>query len=349
MGRQWWRKFMFCSGLRKRRGGLQVTLESDRLRVFTGTSNPELVHEICGHIGIPCGDIELNHFADGEISVQIKENVRGADVFLVQSTSNPTNENLMELLVMIDAARRASAKKITAVLPYFGYARQDRKDKPRVAITAKLVANLIVTAGADRVLTLDLHAGQIQGFFDIPVDHLYAIPVFIKYLRSLNLEDVVVVSPDPGGGKRARAYGKLLGAPIAFIDKRRPKANVAEALHVIGEVEGRHAIIVDDLVDTGGTLAAAATALLKEGALSVYACCTHGVLSGTAAERLCDSDLKELVITNTIKLGDKACEKFKVMSVSKLLADAIVSIHEETSVGRLFLDLRQQEKPIVDY
>ena len=317
--------------------------EKDRLRIFSGSANPELTEMICDYIGTAPANINISLFSDGEVSVQILENVRGADVFIVQSTCCPVNEHLMELLIMIDAAKRASAKRITAVLPYFGYARQDRKDRPRVPITAKLVANLIVKAGADRVLTLDLHAGQIQGFFDIPVDHLYAIPSFMSYLRSLGLENIVAVSPDTGSVKRARAYGKQLGAPIAIIDKRRPSAGVAEALHVVGEVEGKHAIITDDLVDTGGSLIAAVRALLKAGAIDVYACCTHPVLSGEASERLCASPLKQLVVTDTIPLGEKKRDKIHVQSVAGLLAEAIKSIHEETSVGCLFMDL--QDRP----
>lgn len=314
--------------------------KQERLRIFSGSSNPKLTQGICDHVGIQPSKVKITRFSDGEISIQIMENVRGADVFIVQSISTPPDMHLMELLIMIDAAKRASAKRITAVLPYFGYARQDRKDRPRVPITAKLVANLITTSGADRALALDLHAGQIQGFFDIPVDHLFAAPVFVDYLRSLNFtEGTVIVSPDTGSVKRARAYGKMIGAPIAIIDKRRPKANMAEALHIVGDVKDKHAVITDDLVDTGGTLAAAAGALLKAGALDVYACCTHAVLSGEAPRKLRESPLKKLVVTDTIPLAEKECDKFQANSVASLLGEAIISIHEETSVGRLFLDL----------
>jgi len=322
----------------------QYSRAKNNLQILGGNAHPVLTQSICDYIGIPQAEVQVTSFADGETSVQILENVRGTDVFIVQPTCSPTNRNLMELLIMIDAARRASAKRITAVLPYFGYARQDRKDRPRVPITAKLVANLIDVAGADRVLSIDLHTGQLQGFFDIPVDHIFAAPVFNDYLRSLDFdsEKLVVISPDPGGGKRARAYGKLLNAPIAFIDKRRPKPNVSEALNVVGDVKGKHAIITDDLADTGGTLAASAVALMNAGAVDVYACCTHAVLSGQAVEKICKSPLKQLVVTDTIPLGEKACERFQVKSVASLLGEAIKSIHEETSVGRLFIDFQDK-------
>lgn len=324
------------------------TCARNALQILGGNAHPALTESICQHVGIAPTKANVIQFADGETSVQILENVRGADLFIVQPTCFPTNNNLMELLIMIDAVRRASAKRITAVMPYFGYARQDRKDRPRVPITAKLVANLITTAGADRVLTIDMHTGQIQGFFDIPVDHIFAAPVFVQFLRSLgfNSTDLVVVSPDTGSVKRARAYAKNFDAPIAIIDKRRPKPNVAEAMHVVGDVRGKHAIITDDLVDTGGTLAAAAEALMESGAIDVYACCTHAVLSGKAVEKLTNSPMCQMVVTDTIPLGDKTSPKLQVKTVAPLLGEAIKSIHEETSVGRLFLDM--QEKSVGD-
>ncbi len=309
------------------------------MKIFSGNSNRDLTEEICRYLKVPLGDAYLGRFSDGEIQFQILENVRGADVFVVQSTCPPVDSNLMELLIMLDAFRRASAQRITAVIPYFGYARQDRKDKPRVPISAKLVADLLTTAGASRVLTMDLHAGQIQGFFNIPVDHLFAAPMLIEYFRKKAIPDLVVVSPDAGGAERARAYAKRLNAELAIIDKRREHANVAEVLHVIGDVKGRTALIVDDMIDTAGTLTEAAEALLREGAREVYACCTHPVFSGPALERIERAPLKEVVVTNTIPLSPRGRElpKITCLSVAPLLGEAIRSIHEETSVSRLFI------------
>ncbi len=314
-------------------------MQQDRLKVFTGNSNPELTEEICGHLGVPRAEASAKRFSDGEMYLQILENVRGADVFVVQATCTPVDSNLVELLLMMDALRRASAKRITAVLPYYGYARQDRKDKPRVPISAKLVASLLVAAGADRVLTLDLHAAQIQGFFDIPVDHLFATPVMISYFQSLELPHLTVVSPDAGGVERARAFAKRLKAPLAIIDKRREEMNEAEVMHIIGRVRNRTCLIIDDIVDTAGTLVKGVEALLAHGATTVYACCTHPVLSGQAVERVCQSGLKELVVSNSIPLQPEArqCEKIRQLSVAPLLAGAIRSIHEETSISRMFV------------
>jgi ribose-phosphate pyrophosphokinase len=314
-------------------------MDRDRLKVFTGTAHPALAEEICQYLRVPLGDCMVKTFSDGEIYLQINENVRGTDVFVVQPTCTPVDRNLMELLLMMDALRRASAKRITAVLPYYGYSRQDRKDKPRVPISAKLVARLLVTAGADRVLSLDLHAAQIQGFFDIPVDHLFAAPVMVEYIRGLNLTDITVVSPDAGGVERARAFAKHLEAPLAIIDKRRAQPNVAEVMHVIGDVHGRVCLIVDDLVDTAGTLVNAAEALVNRGASKAYACCTHPVLSGSALHHIGNSVLTELVVSNSIPLHEEArsCKKIRQLSVAPLLAEAIRSIYEETSISRLFV------------
>jgi ribose-phosphate pyrophosphokinase len=311
----------------------------DRLKVFSGNAHPALAREICHWLDKPLVSAEIRQFSDGEIHLQIQENVRGEDVFVIQPTCTPVDRNLMELLLILDALKRASAKRITAVLPYYGYARQDRKDKPRVPISARLVAAILETAGADRVLTLDLHAAQIQGFFDIPVDHLFSAPVMIEYFRSLQLTDVTVVSPDAGGVERARAFAKRLNAPLAIIDKRREEANVAEVMNVVGEVKGRHCMIVDDIIDTAGTLVKGAEALLDKGALSVTACATHAVLSGSAVERIEGSLLKEVVVTNSIPLSEEAAKsgRIKSLSIAKLLAEAIRSIHEETSVSGLFI------------
>ncbi|RKZ19017.1 ribose-phosphate pyrophosphokinase [bacterium] len=307
------------------------------LKVFTGNANKGLAEEICNYLGIPMGDALVTRFSDGEIRVKINENIRGADVFIIQPTFPPA-DNLLELLIMMDAARRASAWRITAVIPYFGYARQDKKDEPRVPISAKLVSNLLVTAGADRILTMDLHAEQIQGYFDIPVDHLYAAPVIIDYLRGKNLQDVVIVAPDPGRANRARAIAKRFGnVPIAIVDKRRPEPNRSEVIYVVGDVADKTAVIIDDIVDTGGTLVGAAEALVKQGAKEVYACVTHPVLSGPAVERIENSSIKELVVTNTIPLGDKKRDKFTVLSVASLLGEAIRRIHNEESVSSLFI------------
>ena len=311
----------------------------DRLRVFTGMANRPLAEKICEALEVPLGACSVKMFSDGEIYLQIQENVRGMDVFVVQPTSTPVDRHLMELLLMLDALRRASAKRITAVLPYYGYSRQDRKDKPRVPISAKLVASLIVTAGADRVLSLDLHAGQIQGFFDIPVDHLFAAPVMVEYLKTVKRPAWTVVSPDAGGVERARAFGKRLDAPLAIIDKRRDQANVAEVMHVIGDVRGRSCLIVDDLVDTAGTLVKAAEALMNQGAVEVSACCTHPVLSGDALDYIEGSCLTELVVSDSIPLSERAatCEKIRQLTVAPILAGAIESIYEETSVSRFFV------------
>jgi ribose-phosphate pyrophosphokinase len=311
----------------------------DRLKIFSGNANPALAHEICRSLGMELGKLMIQTFSDGEVYLQFQENVRGADVFLIQPTCAPVDHHLMQLLLMIDAAKRASADRITAVLPYYGYARQDRKDKPRVPISAKLVASLLERAGADRIMAMDLHAAQIQGFFDVPVDHLFSAPVMIDYFRPLNIPDMTVVSPDAGGVERARAFGKRMNAPLAIIDKRREEANVAEVMNVVGEVEGRHCLLVDDLIDTAGTLVKGAEALLEQGAKSVSACATHAVLTGPAVERIEESPLKEVLFTNSIPLPAEAkgSSKIKSLSVAPLLARAIQSIHEETSVSILFV------------
>jgi ribose-phosphate pyrophosphokinase len=314
-------------------------LTPDRLKIFSGTANPCLAQEICASLGLKLGDLMLETFSDGEVYLQYQENVRGADLFLIQPTCRPVDHNLMELFLMIDAAKRASADRITAVLPYYGYARQDRKDRPRVPISAKLIASLLERAGADRIMALDLHAAQIQGFFDVPVDHLFSAPVMIEYFKPMEVPDLTVVSPDPGGVERARAFGKRMNAPLAIIDKRREKPNVAEVMNVVGEVEGRNCLMVDDLIDTAGTLVKGAEALLQQGARSVSACATHAVLSGPAVQRIEESPLKEVVFTNSIPLPDEArhSSKIKSLSVAPLLARAIQSIHEETSVSSLFV------------
>ena len=311
----------------------------DHLRIFSGNSNLPLAQEICEILGISLGEADVRNFSDGEIQVDIDESVRGMDVFVIQSTCTPGNTNLMELLIMIDALRRASANRVTAVLPYYGYARQDRKVSPRAPITAKLVADLITTAGAHRVLTMDLHAGQIQGFFNIPVDHLFAAPVLLEYIRPRFHDRLVIVSPDSGGVERARAFGKRLKASLAIVDKRREGPNVAKFMNIIGEVKGLQAIILDDIVDTAGTLVEAASALTSNGAGRVIACCTHPVLSGPSVKRLSESVIEEIVITNTIPLKAEAMSnpKFKVLSVAKLLAEAIKRIHCNDSVSSLFV------------
>jgi ribose-phosphate pyrophosphokinase len=310
----------------------------DKIAVFSGNAHPELAEAICKCLKIKLSDAFVGRFSEGEIRVKINDNVRGKDVFLVQPTCPPTNENLMELLIIIDAMKRASALRITAVVPYFGYARQDRKDQPRVPITAKLVANLLTVAGASRVLTMDLHAGQIQGFFDIPVDHLFAIGVFIEYFKKLNLNDLVIVSPDVGGIKMARAYAKRIGASLAIIDKRRESPDKTEAMHILGEVKGKNAIIVDDLIATGSSLFEGVHALKKAGAKHIYAAISHGILAGPAIERLDNcKDLKELIITNSIPLeGKKLHKRIKVLSVAELLCEAIKRIHNEESISCLF-------------
>ena len=309
-----------------------------RFKIFCGSANRPLCEEICGFLGVPMGQTKLICFSDGEIHFQLSENVRGADVFVVQPTSYPVETHIMELLIMIDALKRASAGRITVVIPYYGYARQDRKDRPRVAITSKLVADLLEKAGANRALLVDLHAAQIQGFFNIPVDHLFASPVLVGYFRDLNLPNLTVVSPDAGGVERARFFAQKLGVPLAIVDKRRTDINVTEVMNVIGDVNGRTCIILDDIVDTAGTLTKTVDALLKNGASDVYACASHAVLSGPAVERLAGSRLKELVVTNTIPLRPEAAalNKIKVLSVAGLLGRAIESIHMETSVSSLF-------------
>jgi len=309
------------------------------LRVFTGTAHPALGEGIARFLGLSLGRAHLARFSDGEIWFQIEDNVRGADVFVVQPTGPPVNENLMELLVMLDAFKRSSASRITAVIPYYGYARQDRKDKPRVPITAKLVADLVSTAGTDRILTMDLHAAQIQGFFDVPVDHLFAAPVIMDYVSKLKLPNLTVVSPDAGGVERARAYAKRLEAALAIVDKRRETPNVAEVHNVIGDVEGRTALIVDDIVDTAGTLAQVAEAIKKAGAREVLASSSHAVLSGKAIEKIEASPLSKLIVTDSIPLAAEKtrCEKIVVLSIAELLGKAIRNIHEEASVTSLFV------------
>ncbi|HEV8660417.1 MAG TPA: ribose-phosphate pyrophosphokinase [Thermoanaerobaculia bacterium] len=308
------------------------------LKVFSGRSHPALTQEICERLGEEPGHVTLYSFSDGENYVQVDENVRGADVFVIQPTCPPVNDALMELLIMLDAFKRSSARRVTAVIPYYGYARQDRKDKPRVPITSKLVADLITAAGADRVLTLDLHAAQIQGFFNIPVDHLFAAPVIVGHLKKLNMDDVTIVSPDAGGVERARAYAKRLGATLAIIDKRRVAANQTEVMHIIGEVEGRNVFVVDDIIDTGGTLIHSVEALLAQGARSISAACTHGVFSGPAIDRINKSRLAQVITTNSIPMIDKEqeCSKLQTLSIAELLAEAIKRIHNEDSVSSLF-------------
>jgi len=312
--------------------------DNKRVLVFSGRANQKLTEEICNYIDVPLGKTVIRDFSDKEIYVRIEENVRGGDVFVVQSTCFPGNTNLMELLIMIDALRRSSAKRITAVIPYYGYARQDRKNEPRVPITSKLIADLVVTAGADRVLTVDLHAGQIQGFFNIPVDHLFAINVLIDYIKEQKLEDLIVISPDAGGVERARAYAKRLNSSLAIIDKRRDIPNEAKAMNIIGDVKGKIAFIVDDMIDTAGTLMEATDALLGAGAREVHACCSHPVLSGPAGERITNSPIKTVITTNTIPLNGELEKnpKIKVLSVASLLGEAILRIHQETSVSSLF-------------
>jgi ribose-phosphate pyrophosphokinase len=313
-------------------------LTDDKFKIFSGTANPPLCDDICTYLGAQRGRAVLGKFSDGEIYFQILENVRGADVFVVQPCSNPVDFHLMQLLMMIDAFKRASAWRITAVIPYYGYARQDRKDKPRVPISAKLVADLLETAGANRALTLDLHAPQIQGYFNVPVDHLYASPVMVEHFKRMSLGPLTVVSPDAGGVERARAFAKKLDAPLAIVDKRRVDVDVSEVMHLIGDVKGRTALVIDDIIDTAGTLVKTAEALLKEGATRVLAACTHAVLSGPAVERICSSPIEELIVTDSVPLSDaaKKVTKIKVLSVAELLARGIRSIHEETSISELF-------------
>jgi len=309
------------------------------LRIFTGNAHPALAESIARFLGITVGRAHLARFSDGEVWFQIQDNVRGADVFVVQPTGPPVNENLMELLVMLDAFKRSSASRLTAVIPYYGYARQDRKDKPRVPISAKLVADMLSTAGTDRVLTMDLHAAQIQAFFNVPVDHLFAAPVILEYISKLKLSRLTVVSPDAGGVERARAYAKRLDAALAIVDKRRESPNVAEVHQVVGDVEGRTALIVDDIVDTAGTLTQVAVALKEAGASEVLASCSHPVLSGRAIEKISESPLSRLIVTDSIPLDDgkRRCDKIVVLSIAELMAKAIRNIHEEASVTSLFV------------
>ncbi len=309
------------------------------LAIFSGNSNIPLTRQICDYLDIPMGGAKVKTFSDGEIQIEIQENVRSKDVFVVQSTCSPVNDNLVELLLMIDAFKRSSVRRVTAVVPYFGYARQDKKVEPRVPISAKLVSDMITVAGAKRVITMDLHAGQIQGFFDIPVDNLFAAPVIIDYIRTCFRNHLVVVSPDTGGVVRARAFAKRLGADLAIIDKRRTKPNEAKAMAVIGDVKDKVAVILDDMVDTAGTLTEAASAVAKKGAVEVHACCSHPVLSGPAVDRVTASDLKSLVVTDTIPLSENAknCDKIKVLSISQLVGEAIIRSHRGDSVTSLFV------------
>ncbi len=323
--------------------------EDKRFKLFSGTANPRLAEDVAKHIGVAVGQVKLQRFADGEVYFQLLENVRGVDVFVVQPTCYPVDQHLVELLIMIDALKRASAARITAVVPYYGYARQDRKDRPRVAISAKLIADLVTTAGANRALFVDLHAAQIQGFFDIPVDHLFASPVLVSYFREMNLPNLTVVSPDAGGVERARFFAQKMGAPLAIVDKRRTDMNVAEVMHVVGDVKGQTCLIIDDIIDTAGTLVKTVDALYENGAAAVYACASHAVLSGPAIDRIANSRLVQVVVTDTIPLREAAQKlttpgssseqklpKIKVLSIAGLLGAAIESIHMETSVSTLF-------------
>ncbi|MFD2045574.1 ribose-phosphate diphosphokinase [Ornithinibacillus salinisoli] len=313
------------------------TYKDRSLKVFTLNSNRALAGEIAEHIGTTLGKCTVSAFSDGEIQINIEESVRGCDVYVVQSTSTPVNRHIMELLIMIDALKRASARSINIVMPYYGYARQDRKSRAREPITAKLVANLLETAGANRVITLDLHAPQIQGFFDVPIDHLQGVPILSDYFEAKNIEDLIIVSPDHGGVTRARKMADRLKAPIGIIDKRRPRPNVAEVMNIVGNIEGKTAILIDDIIDTAGTITLAANALIENGAKEVYACCTHPVLSGPAMERIESSQIKELVITNSIPLPpEKRTEKVTQLSVAPLIGEAIIRVHEEQSVSILF-------------
>ncbi|MGB2993508.1 MAG: ribose-phosphate diphosphokinase [Paenisporosarcina sp.] len=313
--------------------------ENTKLKIFSLNSNESLARELAEEVGLPLGKISVNRFSDGEVQINIEESIRGCDVFIIQSTSSPVNENLMELLIMVDAVKRASARTVNVVLPYYGYARQDRKARAREPITAKLVANLLETAGATRAIVLDLHAPQIQGFFDILIDHLIAVPILSDYFLEKNIDpsEIVIVSPDHGGVTRARKMADRLKAPIAIIDKRRPRPNVAEVMNIVGNVEGKICILIDDIIDTAGTITIAANALVESGAKEVYACCTHPVLSGPAIERIDNSCIKELVITNSIELSEeKTSPKIKTLSVAPLLAEAIIRVFEEKSVSTLF-------------
>ncbi|MFH2145648.1 MAG: ribose-phosphate pyrophosphokinase [Candidatus Omnitrophota bacterium] len=310
----------------------------DKVMVFTGNANPKLAEDICKFLGIKLGDALVGRFSEGEIQVKINQNVRGKDVFVIQPTCPPANDNLMEILILIDALKRASTGRLTAVIPYYGYARQDRKDQPRVPITAKLIANILAGAGADRILTMDLHAGQIQGFFDIPVDHLFAAPVLIEYFRQYMGKDLVIVSPDVGGVKMARAFAKLLEAPLGIVDKRRIDAQSAEVMNILGDVEGKNVIIVDDMIATAGSITEAANALKKQGAKMILASATHAVFAGPALERIDKSCLKEVIVTDTIPFKNgKGHPKIKVLTVAALLGEAIKRIHNEESVSSLFV------------
>nr|O33924.1 RecName: Full=Ribose-phosphate pyrophosphokinase; Short=RPPK; AltName: Full=5-phospho-D-ribosyl alpha-1-diphosphate synthase; AltName: Full=Phosphoribosyl diphosphate synthase; AltName: Full=Phosphoribosyl pyrophosphate synthase; Short=P-Rib-PP synthase; Short=PRPP synthase; Short=PRPPase [Corynebacterium ammoniagenes]AAB64352.1 PRPP synthetase [Corynebacterium ammoniagenes] len=310
---------------------------NSNLKVFSLNSNKELAEQIAKHIGVGLGKCSVDRFSDGEVQINIEESIRGCDVFIIQSTSFPVNEHIMELLIMIDALKRASAKTINIVIPYYGYARQDRKARSREPITSKLVANLLETAGATRVITLDLHAPQIQGFFDIPIDHLMGVPILSDYFETKGLKDIVIVSPDHGGVTRARKMADRLKAPIAIIDKRRPRPNVSEVMNIIGNIEGKTALLIDDIIDTAGTITLAANALVENGASEVYACCTHPVLSGPAIERIQNSNIKELVVTNSIVLPEeKKIDKVHELSVAPLIGEAIIRVYEEESVSVLF-------------
>src|SRR5580692_5192683 len=312
--------------------------EDKRFKLFSGTANTRLAEEVARHIGVTVGQVKLQRFADGEVYFQLLENVRGVDVFVVQPTCYPVDQHLVELLVMIDALKRASAARITVVVPYYGYARQDRKDRPRVAISAKLIADLLTTAGANRALFVDLHAAQIQGFFNIPVDHMFSSPVLVSYFREMNLPNLAVVSPDAGGVERARHFAQKMGAPLCIVDKRRTDMNVAEVMNVIGDVKGKTCLIIDDIIDTAGTLVKTVDALINEGATAVHACASHAVLSGPAVERIANSRLEQVVVTDTVPLREPAQKlaKIKVLSIAGLLGAAIESIHMETSVSTLF-------------
>lgn len=312
------------------------------IKIFSGNAHRVLAEEICAHLSCDLGRANTGRFSDGEFNFQIGENVRGTDVFIIQPTCPPTDQNLMELLIMIDTFVRASAERVTAVIPYFGYARSDKKDRPRVPIAAKLVANLLTTAGAERILTVDLHASQIQGFFDIPVDHLFAAPVIVEYFQQNTIENLIVVAPDTGGAERARAYAKRLGSGLALCDKRREKANVADVMNIVGDVRGKNCLIIDDMCDTGGTICKVAQALYENGANDIYACFSHAVLSGNAVENIRNSHIKKVIVTNTIPLCEKAEVldregRIEVLSVGSLLARGIKSIHDETSVSSLFI------------
>lgn len=310
---------------------------SSNIQIFTCNSNPKLARDICDYLGIPLGDAYVGKFSDGEIQIKLNQTVRGSDVYVIQSTCDPVNQHLMELLVMVDSLKRASAETINVVVPYYGYARQDRKAQARDPITAKLVANLIQTAGADRLITIDLHAPQIQGFFDIPVDQLLGVPILADYYLKKNLSDIVVVSPDHGGVVRARRLAERLEAPIAIVDKRRPAPNVAEVMNIIGDIENRNCIIIDDIIDTAGTITLAANALVEQGARAVYACCTHPVFSGPAIERIQHSQIEEMVVTDTIPLSEeKQLHKIRTLSVAPLLSEAIMRVHTRQSVSKLF-------------